>query len=442
MNLFTIAWKSIRQRFLPSALTSLNVALGVMLMVAVLVSSGVVNRAFSQQSIPYDLVIGARGSALQLVLSAVYRIEPAIGKLPYKYLDVIRKDRRVTKAVPLVFGDFTEEGGFPIVGTTDEYFEMGVGPDRPFRIRGQRVGGAFDAIIGHHVAVKNGWDVGTEFRLVHGGEQSDHVHDETFKVVAVIAPTQTPNDKTVFIDIEGFFQIAGHEVDFDEVRKQISQFWGSDPERLKSELQELDALQKEREATPPGTHFHETPDILKSLAAILVQTRPSSPMDPISLTSELRDGFQAMAVNPIIPMQRLNEAIVGNVKKVLLVMSVLILAVSGVSIFVSIYNSMSDRRREISIMRALGAPRSAVFSIILAESVLLCLLGGLLGWLFGHGLVLLAAPWITAETGLLIDPWSFEWAELVVFPFLFLLAVIVGFLPALTAYRTDVASHL
>lgn len=442
MNLLTIAWKSVRQRALPSTLTSLNVALGVMLMVAVLVCGGVVNRAFSQQSIPYDLVIGARGSDLQLVLSAVYRIEPAIGKLPYKYLNEIQADRRVTRAVPLVFGDFTEEGGFPIVGTTAEYFDMGVGPKRPFRIRGERIGGPFDAIIGHNVARTNGWDIGSEFRLVHGGEDSTHVHDETFKVVAVLAPSQTPNDKTVFIDIEGFFQIAGHEVKFDEVRRQITQFWGSDPEVLKRELKELDGLQKEREAAPPGTHFHDTPDILKALAAILVQTRPNSPMDPISLTTELRNGFKAKAVNPIIPMQRLNEEVVGNIRKVLLVMSVLILIVSGVSIFVSIYNSMSDRRREISIMRALGAPRSSVFSIILAESVLLCLLGGLLGLVLGHGLVFIAAPAITAQTGLLLNPWSFEWTELVVFPFLFVLAVIVGFLPALTAYRTDVAENL
>lgn len=442
MSLIAIAWKSIRQRFLPSLLTSLNVALGVMLMVAVLVCSGVVDRAFSQVSIPYDLVIGPRGSSLQLVLSSVYRIEPAIAKLPYRYLDELKKDKRITQAVPLVFGDFTEQGGFPIVGTTTEFFDMGATADEDFRIKGERMGGPFDAIIGSHVARKNGWDLGAEFKLVHGGEDSTHVHNETFKVVGILAPTQTANDRTVFIDIEGFFQIAGHEVDFDEVETQINQFWGSDPEKLEQELAILNKLREERAAAAPDAHFHDTPDILKALAAVLVRTREKARQDPINIIAEMRNGYQAQAVNPVIPMQRLNQQLVGNVRLVLLVMSILILLVSGVSIFVSIYNSMADRRREISIMRALGAPRSSVFSIILAESVLLCLIGGILGLLLGHGLVFIAAPIISAKTDLLLSPWSFEWTELVVFPCLFVLAVVVGFLPALTAYRTDVAKNL
>ncbi|MFK7818639.1 MAG: ABC transporter permease [Planctomycetaceae bacterium] len=443
MNLFTIAWKSLKQRALPSMLTSLNVALGVMLMVAVLVCAGVVNRAFTQSSIPYNLVIGPRGSELQLVLSSVYRIDKAIAKLPYNFLAELKADKRITRAVPLVFGDTTEEGGFPVVGTTEEYFDMGVGPDRDYKLKGKKMKGDFDAIIGHTVAIQNGWELGHQFRLVHGSQDTGgHVHDETFLVVGILAPTQTANDKTVFIDIDGFFSIEGHDVNFDEVRTQLTQFWGSDPQKLAVELGKLDALQEERSALAPDAHIHDTPDIMKSLAAVLVQTREKSPFDPINISAEMRNGYQAQAVNPLLPMQKLNDDVIGWVKDVLVIMSGLILVVSGVSIFVSIYNSMSDRRREISIMRALGAPRSSVFSIILAESLLLCLIGGLLGWLLGHALVFVAAPVISKQTGLLLNPWAFEWTELIVFPFLFILAVIVGFLPALTAYRTDVAKNL
>lgn len=442
MNLVSIAWKSIKQRALPSTLTSLNVALGVMLIVAVLVCSSVVGRAFSQSTIPYDLVIGAKGSELQLVLSAVYRIEPAIGKLPYDFLDEVEADPRVVNAVPIVFGDTTKQGAFPIVGTTDKYFEMGATPDIPFRIRGERIGGAFDAIIGDRVARMNGWDLGSEFKLVHGREDSGgHTHDETFKVVGVLAPTLSANDKTVFISIDGFFQIDGHDVDFDQHERQVSAFYGSEPEKRDQKLAEIRALRAKREAAPPGSHF-DNPDILKSLAAILVQTRPKSLMDPIRMTAEYRNGFKATAVNPIVPMQRLREQMLGNIQKVLLWMSALILLVSGVSIFVSIYNSMSDRRREISIMRALGAPRSSVFSIILAESILLCLIGGLLGLIMGHGLVFAASGVIAKQTGLLLNPWAFEPREFLVFPVLFVLAVLVGFLPAITAYTTDVAKNL
>jgi len=113
-----------------------------------------------------------------------------------------------------------------------------------------------------------------------------------------------------------------------------------------------------------------------------------------------------------------------------------------VSIFVSIYNSMADRKREIAIMRALGARRQTVFSIILAESVLLCVGGGALGILLGHGLVFAAAPFVEAQTGLLINPLAFETTELWLLPLMVVFASLVGFVPGMTAYRTDVAEAL
>ena len=149
-----------------------------------------------------------------------------------------------------------------------------------------------------------------------------------------------------------------------------------------------------------------------------------------------------MAVNPMKPIRKLMNDVLGNVKKGLIVLTGMIILVSGVSIFVSIYNSMADRRREIGIMRALGARRGSVFGIVLAESVVLCVGGGLLGWLFGHGLAVAAAPYVTAQTGLLLDPWAIDSMEFILFPVLLALAVLVGILPATTAYRTDVADAL
>ena len=141
-------------------------------------------------------------------------------------------------------------------------------------------------------------------------------------------------------------------------------------------------------------------------------------------------------------MQELKEKVLGNIEKLLLVLTVVIIAVSGVGIFVSIYNSMSDRRREIAIMRALGARRTSVFAIILAESMLLCFGGGVLGLAMGHGLVAISAPIVEAEAGILVDRWAFEPIELVLVPSLLVLASLIGFVPGLSAYRTDVAKCL
>ena len=210
MNLFTIAYKSIRQRALASSLTCLSVSLGVMLMVIVLSGFAIVEKNFSQNSVNYDLIVGPKGSSLQLILNTVYRIGDPVGNLPYRFYREMQDDPRVKVSVPIALGDVTEEGSYKIVGTTTEYFKIGYAPGRSFKVAGKSFGTAFDAIIGSQVAYQNGWELGHKFKLVHGGAESDHVHDEEFTVIGILAPTGTANDKTVFVNLEGFYLIAGH----------------------------------------------------------------------------------------------------------------------------------------------------------------------------------------------------------------------------------------
>lgn len=441
MNLLSIAWKSIRQRRLASLLTALSIGLGVMLMVLVLVMFGAVEGAFNQRSVGYNLIVGPqRGSELQLVLSAVYRMQPPSENLPYMFYEDLKKDRRVTSAVPMAFGDSTQLGGFPIVGTTAEYFENEYMPGKNYQIRGNRISQLFDAIIGAEVARQNNWDVGSTFTIVHGGADSEDHHDEIFTVVAVLAQTGTANDRTVFLNIGGFYAIKGHEKPVEEVEDRMKKFYAASPERLAEALQQLEAV-KAGKAKAAG---HEAPEAMKEVTAILVRTRPERdyPFDAMSLSTDFQKGYQAMAVNPVRPIQKLMQSLLGNILKALVVLTSVIILVSGIGIFVSIYNSMADRRREIGIMRALGAQRMHVFGIILAESALLCIGGGVLGWLGGHGLAIASAPWVIKQTGLLINPWALNAWEAVLFPVLAALAVLVGFLPAMTAYRTNVADAL
>jgi putative ABC transport system permease protein len=446
MNLFSIAWKSIRQRLLSSSLTALSVALGVMLMVSVLVIYGIMDRMFSQQTIAYQLIVGPKGSDLQLVLNTVYRVSAPLQNLPYLYYEELKKDPRVELAVPFCLGDATEKGGFPIVGTTEEYFEHPFTPGQEFQIRGKPFTDSFDAIIGSEVARTNAWELGTQFQLVHGGAES-HKHEEKFTVVAVLAPTGTPNDKTVFIHLNGFYAISGHDAPLKEAVKRWHEFSGKGTSESEINAATADWAQKcgipiAEPPHQPGEHHHhhKACDVQKEVTAILVNMK--SPSMAFMFNGEMKRGYKVQAVNPIIPMQQLMSSILGNVRTVLVVMTALIIAVSGVGIFVSIYNSMSDRRKEIAIMRALGAQRRTVFSIILAESILLCFGGGILGILLGHGLVFAAAPVVQEQTGLLINPFAFEGIEFILLPGLIALASLIGIVPGLAAYRTDVARAL
>ncbi|MCP4788128.1 MAG: ABC transporter permease [Fuerstiella sp.] len=451
MNLFSIAWKSVKQRKVASLLTALSVALGVMLMVVVLVIAGAVDGALNQRSIAYDLIIGAKGSDLQLVLSSVYRVQPPIANLPYMYLEQLRNDRRIETAIPLAFGDFTkpEHGGFPIVGTTNEYFLNEYTPGKMFEVADQegtrQLSELYDAVIGSQVAYRNDWKVGDQFSIVHGSADSEESHDELFTIVSVLRQTGTPNDRSVFLNLEAVYILDGHQKPIDEVETRLQDFYGNDPERLNITLGQMEELKKRRakgqeigdESMGYGL---DTPDAMKEITAVYVKTREV--FDAISLQSQLKNGSKAMAVNPIRPIKRLMTSFVGPIMSALMVLTGMIIVVSGISIFVSIYNSMSDRKREIGIMRALGARRSSVFSIILAESTVLCVGGGLMGWLIGHGLSVAFAPYVSAESGLLLDGWALNPMEFVLFPVLLVLGALVGFLPAMTAYRTNVADAL
>lgn len=451
MNLLTIAWKSVRQRRLASALTAFSVALGVMLMVVVLVIAGAIDSAFNQRAIAYDLIVGAKGSDLQLVMSSVFRVQPPIANLPLMYLKQLREDPRVELAIPLAFGDFTrpEHGAFPIVGTTNEYFLNEYTPGQKFQAENQpgtrQLNDLYDAVIGAEVAHRNGWNVGDQFSIVHGSADSDDVHDEEFTIVSVLRQTGTPNDRSVFLNLEAVYILDGHQKPINEVETRLRDFYGNAPERLTVALDQLAELKTRRAkgqqiGDADMGYGTDTPDAMKEITAVYVRMR--SAFNAISFQSELKNGSKAMAVNPIRPIQRLMTNIVGNIQKALVVLTGMIIVVSGISILVSIYNSMSDRKREIGIMRALGARRSSVFAIVLAESSVLCLGGGLLGWLAGHAMAVAFSPAISARTGLLLNQWAVNPWEFVLFPVLLALGALVGFLPAMTAYRTNVADAL
>ncbi len=182
------------------------------------------------------------------------------------------------------------------------------------------------------------------------------------------------------------------------------------------------------------------------MTAVLILTTapPSVPPEvyAIDLTKKINKGQVAQAVLPISEIYSLFNLFVGPMEMLLLALTVLIVVVAGISILVSIYNSMNDRRHEIAVMRALGAGRSTVMLIVLLESILLSLGGGVLGWLLGHLLIAGLNPWIVNQTGVAIGFFHSVPLELVIIPGLIGLAALVGYLPAMVAYRTDVARAL
>lgn len=453
MNLLTIAWKSIRQRLLSSSLTGLSVALGVALMIAVLILNNTLAGVFGQRNSGFDMIIGPMGSETQLVMSTLYRIEKPIENLPWRYYLDWKKNDLVEHAIPVSIGDTSEEGQFPIVGTTVDYFRVPYGYDGPkplpFGLDGELPGGMWDSVIGWEVARKNNWKIGTKFRMVHSGAEG-HVHDEKFTVRGILGKTGTPNDRTVFVNIDGFNFFDDHQKPIEEAIAREAEFFQEPRAALEEKYAKQIAAARRAKERGGHVHSHDAPlDIQKEVSAIFIVAKDDPNLPGLgkqvfisSAMADLKEGIQAQGVIPTAVMRNIMDKLVGNIRLALMILTGMIIAVSGIGIFVSIYNSMSERRREIAIMRALGARRITVLSIILAEAILLCVGGFFVGLLLGHGAIALGAPLIEARSGLLLERFAFDPIEFTVLPAIIALAALVGIVPALTAYRTDVADAL
>jgi putative ABC transport system permease protein len=457
MSFWKIAWRNIEQRALASSLTALSMALGVAVMIAVIVIYGVAVRQFSQNAQGYHLIVGGKGGALQLVLSTVYHVGQPLYPIPYSYYQKFLPGGEfsdVTEtAIPMCLGDSYESPGgkmFRVIGTTPDLFskiqygteEDGTPKTYEFEPGGRNLKSAegledeefhkaaFEAVVGSMVAAQSGLKIGDEINPTHGIGSEGHKH-EGFNVVGILKPTGTANDRAVFINIEGFYLLEGHALSpHDEEESQ-----GADATQA--------AHGEEAEHEHEHGHAHEPlPVEQREVTSILVLC--NSPLGPTVLDTVINKGADriAQAVAPTREISTLMDRIVEPIRIVLLVMTILIVIVAGISILVSIYNSMSERSHDIAVMRALGASRGAVMAIVLVESILLSLGGGLIGVLLGHAMIGLASPYVVERTGITLSMLEFDPWELVLIPGLVVLASLVGLLPAIAAYRTDVAKSL
>ncbi len=475
MSLWKIAWKSIRHRSLASALTAFSMALGVALVVTVLVINGVVGKSFQQGAQGYDLIVGAKGSKLQLVLSTVFYNQDPVGLIPYEYYDLMRSSRysaEVKTAIPIARGDNYQ--GSPVIATTPEYFNSVTKSDgKPYTLQEGEFFKYTDynaAVVGYAVAKKNKLQLGQEIRFGHTNSARDEDLHEPFKIVGILDHTGSPNDRAVFVNLEGFYREHEHGVGGVETIN-----YDLRDEELARKRAELGAEEREHEHEEHAEHAEHK----RRLTAILLITKDAevevaATAADVEAATESRPGLEieekdliqaerrqvidtavtalpakiegelleAQAVAPVQEIAAFFQDVIGNIQSVLIIFAIQVVVVAGVGMMVSIYTSMNERRQEIAIMRALGARRSTVMSIILLESILLSLGGGLFGALIGHLAIGALAPLIMSYSNVMVRPWDFQTIELALIPGLIGLASIVGYLPAVIAYRTDVAQSL
>jgi putative ABC transport system permease protein len=436
---------------------------------------------FGQTDYGFDILIGAKGSPLQLVLNTVYHIDKAPGAIPYSLYERIRDDAGYQQyariAIPFAVGDTFQ--GLPIMGTTTHLFgfdETGkpldqsktleYRPGRKYELAQGKVFGpdVFEAVIGAEVAERAGLKLGDKFHATHGNpgpKEKPDIHEEQWTVVGILAPTHTASDRVLYIPLTSFYTIAEHEPamvaqaairegqDPNEAIKRYKQQATTSPASKPAPTGELlteasptaEEHEEKHYTVDPQGHIHlQLPKKDWELSGVMIKSR--SGYAATMLLYIVNNGQEATAVNPASTMRDFFNIFLAPSTLLLQLIVGLVTIVAGVGILVSIYNSVSARLREIAILRALGATRTRVLTLICLEAATIGLLGGLLGLLAGHALIAILSIFTKRYLGESLNYLAVRPGEWIYLLAVIILAALAGLVPALKAYRTPVATNL
>jgi putative ABC transport system permease protein len=396
MTLLLIVRRSLRQHALSTVITALSIALAGGLLMSVWVVKEQSMATFTQVNAGFDAVLGARGSKLQLVLNAIFHLEASPGNLAYADYETVRRNPAVKLAIPIAVGDNLR--GYRIAGTVPEFFtEVEYAPGRKLAVA---AGKPFDpaakeAVLGSFAAERLRLNVGDIFHPFHGlifDEKNQHA--ETYRVAGILAPSNTPIDKVIWIPLHGLQTMSGHD-----------------------------------------------PKAATDISAVLIQLR--SPTAGFML--DLMYNKQGNRLTFAYPIGSIVAELFQKISwfdQVLTLIAYLVALVSAAGVLVAIYNSMSARRRDIAILRALGAHRRLLFGAIVLEAAVIGALGMMISFVIYAGIVSGVAAIIRAQTGVLLEAFTYHrvmlWAPLGMIG----LCALCGLVPAWKVYRTDVAENL
>ena len=398
MNTASLAASYLRARPLQTALSLLLLALGAGTIVALLLVVGQLEGRMGRDARGIDLVVGAKGSPMQLILSGIYHADAPTGNVPLATVQVLQKNRLVRKAIPLALGDGWK--GYRIVGAGKEYVEHYGAQLAAGRLHEK----SMEAVLGYEVAARTGVGVGGKFSGAHGIGGDGAEHGATpYTVVGVLARSDSVLDRLVLTGIESVWHVhEEHQGPQDE--------------------QDRKAMAEDREVT-----------------VILVQY--ASPLAAAMLPRQINAKSELQAASPAYETARLFRMVGAGVEALRAFAVVLILA-AGLSVFIALYTALEERRYDLAVMRTLGASPARLFGLLLVEGLVLALVGALLGIALGHVLTSALGAWLESQQQYPVTGLVFRVEELWVLAAALGVGLAASLIPAWRAYRTDVSRTL
>ena len=410
-----LTWKSVQNRKLTSLLCVASIALSVALLLGVERIKNGARDGFTNTISQTDLIVGAKGGPLQLVLYTVFRIGSPTNNIRFSSYTKIKNLPEVDWTIPISLGDAYR--GYRVVGTDENFFKY-------YRYRrnkkievldGKIPIGIFDVVLGYEVAQKFQHKTSDSIILSHGiSEKSFMDHSVTpFKVVGILNSTATPIDRSIFITLEGMEAMhIGWDKGVPGKNSTVT------PENLKKENIHIGQI---------TSFLLKTKNRIQTLK--LQRKIDSFPEDPL------------MAVIPGLALHQLWKTL-SYIENILYLISLCVLAVGLISVIVSLYTSLNERRREIAIFRALGAGAGKVVSLLLVESSLIVLVGTLIGTALLYLCLFMVRPYLESNFSLYLPIQFLSSTELIYLGSILLGGITAGFIPAIKAYRNSLQDGL
>ncbi len=416
MAILPLALRSLWARKITAILTVISIAAAVLLFVAVENLRQGARASFERTISDTDVIVGARSSPINLILYSVFQIGDPTNNVTWETYEEIKARGDVAWIVPISLGD--SHRGFRVVGTTPDYFKhykYGESQSLSFQ-SGESFDDLFDVVLGAQVARELNYALNSKLTLAHGlGGTSFVNHDDLpFTVTGVLKPTGTPVDRSVFVSLGAI--------------EAIHMGWQNGMPTPLSRLSTPDKL-REQTLTP------------ESVTAMLVGA--TSRVRSLSLQRDLNT-YKAEPLQAVIPGVALSQLwnVVSVVERALALVSAFVIAVGLIGILTSILTSLNERRREMAILRAMGARGRHIVGLLVSEAALLAFIGSLLGLTLLYGLMWLCGPFLEASyniSALRMWPGPFDGGVVL---FVTLAAALLGLVPAMIALKRSLSDGL
>lgn len=406
LSLTRLTSSNIKFKPLSAIFNVLLLAMGIAVILTIIHLNNQIDKRFAKDLQGIDLVVSGKGSPLQIILANVFHIDIPTGNIPLDEADKIKTNPMVKSAIPLALGD--NYNGYRIVGTNADYIA---------HYKGEFVQGGFfsdemQVVLGNEVAERNHLKIGDKIVGAHGLVNSDDLHtDNPYTVVGILKPTASVLDRLVLTPVESVWHVhEEHHHDGEEGKNE-------------HERDDADHHDDEREIT-----------------SLLIAYK--SPLAAAQLPRLINNSSSLQAASPAFEVARLNK-LMGIGGDILSVFGVLLIAFSAFGLFITLYNAVNERKYDIALMRSLGATRGRIFGYVMAEVLVLGLIGSIVGIVLAQIFLGGTAIWIQHSKHIVLEPTViFGKPEACVIIAALTISVLAGIIPAMKAYRMNIVKTL